>query len=362
LTRIAGQRIRLIEKLIGSEVKAELLILFHSNPELVASLDDLAQRMGRPSKEIRKEIDEFVRIGLINENPVYSLNRERDRQIQEAISRQFMRDSPGGEEEAEPPERRRTGIGVLDRLLPEGCPHSASILVLGDPGSNRTILCQQFLAESMKAGLLCIYVCCEDFPDNVRKSMADMKVDTAYYESAGKLVFVDCYSPLIGLESKEKLYVDSYSLSALSIALSKALAQQERLGTAVILLDSFSPLVQKCGFQPSIEFLRTLVAKVRMFKSACLIKMNRKAFAPPLLASVQDVVDCVIEMKVEEEPEGLGKYLRVSKMKGAKCSTAWTPYEASPETGIVEKVGGSRNGAKGGRGAAEDGLPLYEVE
>jgi len=342
MARLGGKRVKLIEKLIGSEIKAELLILFHSNPELVASLDDLAQKIGRPIKEIRKEIDEFVKIGLINENPVYSLNRERDRQIQEAISRQFIRDSPISEEVVlEVPEKRWTGIGVLDNLLPDGYVPPLSILVLGDPGSNRTILCQQFMRESLEAGQLCIYVCCEDFPDSIRKSLADLQVDTGYYENVGKLIFIDCYSSLIGLESKEKLYVDSYSLSALSIALSKALAQQERLGSATVILDSFSPLIQKCGVQPSMEFLRTLIAKVRVFKSVCLLKLNRKAFAPSLLASVQDIVDCVIEMKVEEEPEGLKKYLRISKMKAARFNTNWTSYEVSPETGLVGKIGGS---------------------
>ncbi|MGQ9515611.1 MAG: RAD55 family ATPase [Thermoproteota archaeon] len=240
--RLTGKRIKLIERLIGSEVKAEILILFHSDPGLVASLDDLAQRIGRPSKEIKEEIDEFVRIGLLNENPVYSLNKERDRQIQETISRQLTHESPsGGEVLSEIPEKRRTGIEILDRLLPDGYVAPVSILVLGDPGSNRTLLCQQFIKESLKGDQLCIYVCCDDFPDSIRRSMVDLQVDIDYYENIGKFIFIDCYSSLIGLESKKRLYVDSYSLSALSISLSKALAQQERLGTAVVFIDSLSP-------------------------------------------------------------------------------------------------------------------------
>jgi len=46
-------------------------------------------------------------------------------------------------------------------------------------------------------------------------------------------------------------------------------------------------------------------------------------------------------MKVEEEPEGLKKYLRISKMKAARFNTNWTSYEVSPETGLVGKIGGS---------------------
>ena len=333
----SAQRIRLFEKLISTETKAELLILFHTYPHLVASLDELAGRLGRPSKEIRKDIDEFVRMGLINENPVYSFNRERDRELQNSISRQ-LQDTLGSEEVVlEVPERRRTGIELVDGLMPEGYVAPLSLLALGDPGSGKTAFCQQFIKEALKGGQLCIYASLDDFPDSIRRSMGELGVETASHEGAGKLIFIDSYSSEIGLESKEKLSVESHSLSGLSISLSKALAQQEQLGTAVFVLDSFTTLIQKCGIQPSLDFLRALIAKTRMFKSVCVIKLNRKAFPTAILASVQDIVDCVIEMKIEEKSNGLHNYLRVSKAKGFKHTTTWTPYHVRSDHGLVEK-------------------------
>jgi len=336
LTR-PGQRARLFERLINSETKAELLILFHTNPDLVVSLDELAERLGRLPGEIKKDVDEFVKIGLLNENPVYSFDRDRDREIQKRISRQ-LQDAPGEEEVVlEVPDRRRTGIALIDDLLPDGYATPLSILVLGDPGSGRTVFCQQFLRESIKDGQLCIYASLDDFPDSIRMSMGELGVDVRLYERMGRFIFVDCYSPEIGLESKERLCVDSYSLSDLSISLSKALAQQEQLGTAVFILDSLTTLVQKCGVQPSLDFLRTLIAKTRMFKSVCLIKLNRRAFHSAILAAAQDMVDCVIEMKAEERANGLSNYLRISKIKGHKHRSTWTPYLVLSDEGLVEK-------------------------
>lgn len=331
----SGERTKLFEKLIDSETKAELLILFHSNPTFVASLVDLADRLGRTPGEIRKDIDEFVKIGLLNENPVYSFDRERDKEIQRTISRQLQDTTDEDEIVLEAPERHRTGIELVDDLLPDGYSTPISILVLGDPASGRTVLCQQFIRESLKGGQLCIYASLDDFPENIRKSIGELGADVGSYERMGKLMFIDCYSSQIGLESKERLCVNSYSLSDLSISLSKALAQQEQLGTAVFILDSFTTLVQKCGVQPSLDFLRTLIAKTRMFKSVCLIKLNRRAFHSAILAAVQDMVDCVVEMKTEEKQNGLSNYLRISKIKGQKHKTTWTPYQVLSDHGLV---------------------------
>jgi archaellum biogenesis ATPase FlaH len=82
-----------------------------------------------------------------------------------------------------------------------------------------------------------------------------------------------------------------------------------------------------------------------MFKSVCVINMNRKAFPTAILAAVQDIVDCVIEMKIEEKTNGLHNYMRVSKAKGFKHITTWTPYQVRSDYGLVEE---NLLGRKGG--------------
>ena len=63
--------------------------------------------------------------------------------------------------------------------------------------------------------------------------------------------------------------------------------------------------------------------------------MNRKAFHPAIVASAQDIVDGVIELKLDEEDQGIALSLRILKMVGAKHSTAWERYTISDDGELV---------------------------
>jgi hypothetical protein len=40
-------------------------------------------------------------------------------------------------------------------------------------------------------------------------------------------------------------------------------------------------------------------------------------------------------MKVEDTKDGLARFIRVSKMKGAQHITTWTPYNRDPSMGLI---------------------------
>lgn len=80
----------LSEKLIGTEIKAELLRLFHMNPGILDTVDSIARRIGRMPKDIETEISTLVEIGVLRKErfgnlDVVSLNTSKDRQIQKKL-------------------------------------------------------------------------------------------------------------------------------------------------------------------------------------------------------------------------------------------------------------------------------------
>lgn len=80
----------LISQLLESEVKAELLVLFHKNPGLIDTVEGIARRIGRTGKAIEKAVEDFIQMGLLQakrygETIAVSLNRGKDREIQDAI-------------------------------------------------------------------------------------------------------------------------------------------------------------------------------------------------------------------------------------------------------------------------------------
>jgi KaiC/GvpD/RAD55 family RecA-like ATPase len=173
----------------------------------------------------------------------------------------------------------------------------------------------------------------EEYPEDVRASLAAIDVDLARAERSHNLAIIDCYSPQIGMASKEEHSADPNNFSELSIAVSKALPS-ERNTRGLLVLDSLDTLIQRRQLTASLEFLRTLRAKTRLTKFDSIVTLNRQAFPTAILAAVQEGVDGVLEMKVQEEQAGLTRHIRVPKMRGAPHHTMWIAYELDFKGGL----------------------------
>lgn len=326
----------LLEKLIGSETKAELLMYFHDNPDSTDTIEGIAGKIRRSPKEIERDVSDLVELGLLQEVRVISFSKDRDQELQKEISQRLV--SAGSFEETSASSKRElTGVGMLDSLLPDGYPSSSVVLVMGDPATGKTTLLIQLVAEALKRGRNVVFAALDDFPDSIRESMKLMGVNPRDYEVEGgrRLVFIDCYSFLVGVRSQEQYSEDPQRLSDLSIVISKALSEARDSGNVLLAMDSLTTLIQRSGVRPSFDFLHTLVAKIRSNRASCVTSLSRKAFHPAIIAAIQDKVDGVIEMKVEDTKDALARFIRVSKMKGAQHITTWTPYNRDTSMGLI---------------------------
>jgi predicted transcriptional regulator len=79
-----------LARLLSSDIKLELLQLFHSNPKLTYSVEDIAKQIGRTIDELEPELNDLLELGVIkkigNLGPI-CLDEEKDREIQAQISR-----------------------------------------------------------------------------------------------------------------------------------------------------------------------------------------------------------------------------------------------------------------------------------
>ena len=83
--------IEISRKLLGSDVKLEILALFHENPELVERIDGVSRRIGRDAGEIEAEVRDLVEIGVLHTDTVESskviyYDQKNDAKIQKQIS------------------------------------------------------------------------------------------------------------------------------------------------------------------------------------------------------------------------------------------------------------------------------------
>ena len=81
----------LMELLLGSETKGELLMLFHRNPGIVDSMEGVARRIGRRGDQIESDVRDFVELGLLRKTSagkieLLAFREDRDREIQASMT------------------------------------------------------------------------------------------------------------------------------------------------------------------------------------------------------------------------------------------------------------------------------------
>jgi hypothetical protein len=85
---------RLFDMLISTEVKGDLLVLFHKNPGLIDTYDGVARRIGRIAKSIEADVRDLVTLGIlkvrqIGSREVLLFDWSKDRETQETIVNQL---------------------------------------------------------------------------------------------------------------------------------------------------------------------------------------------------------------------------------------------------------------------------------
>lgn len=81
----------IVSRLLSSDVKGDLLVLFRKNPGVVDTVDGVARRIGRVAEMVEEDIGDLVDMGLLKKKRVGSsevilLDQWRDSEIQRLVA------------------------------------------------------------------------------------------------------------------------------------------------------------------------------------------------------------------------------------------------------------------------------------
>jgi len=223
-------------------------------------------------------------------------------------------------------------FGFFDEITDGGIPDSFSVLITGEPGSGKSVLCQQLTYTFLTREKSCIYITYDSFPDEVRENMEKFHWNISKYENEEKFVFIDSFSSTAKVTSKEKYSVNQpFSLSDLGITMSTA--TNERADVIIVFLDSIVPLLTHVDPSKVVEFLQNRSARIKGVKGTFIFTIGKETIEPNLISRLEEAVDCVIELEVSKGKTV--RRMRIKKMRGRKTSGKWIRFEIDSAKGIV---------------------------
>jgi KaiC/GvpD/RAD55 family RecA-like ATPase len=220
-------------------------------------------------------------------------------------------------------------FSFINKIIDGGLPEQATVMILGVPGSGKTILMENLAYESLKKNKNCIYIVNNEFPSRIKENMQRLGLNIKNFED--KLVFIDCYSGLAGKPPEEKYFVSSPTdLTSLGTEISILINKLN--GNVDVYMDSPASLLASVKPDSIISFINATGAKVKGEGGKFCFTMSPAASKDALI-KMDEASDCIIELQLIE-PEQKRK-LRIRKVKGRKHSLKWFNFSIEPGKGVV---------------------------
>lgn len=195
-----------------------------------------------------------------------------------------------------------TGLQGLDSFLQGGYPDGSAILLTGPPGVGKEALGYSFIHSGLKQGDFCLYVTHRP----VSHVLRDMKAFGIAGEPAPDWV------ASVGSQN----HCDINDPTGISFII-KQLVEQNQGKRVRIVTDVLSPLLVLNPLETMYRYWTQLISDVRKHDAILLATEEEGMHPQNLTASMEQLFDGVIEMKLFEDGLSFTPLLRVKKMLGA---------------------------------------------
>jgi KaiC/GvpD/RAD55 family RecA-like ATPase len=226
---------------------------------------------------------------------------------------------------------KREDIGFFNEMTDGGIPDSFSVMISGEAGSGKSVMCQQLTNTFLNEGKACIYITYDSFPNEIRDNMKSLSWEISDYEKAGKLTFIDSFSAMAKVKSEEKNSVARpFSLADIGLTISDVTG---KVGNPRVFLDSIGPLLTYVDSSKVVEFLQDRSARIKGAQGVFLFSVGKETMNRSLTKRLEQMVDCVIELGTNEE--NATRRIRIKKMRGRNTSAKWKHFEIDSTRGII---------------------------
>lgn len=206
-----------------------------------------------------------------------------------------------------------TGVPGLDELIEGGIPKGAMVLLIGGPGSGKTVAAAQFIYAGLKAGEHGVYVSFAEGKDTFNQNMKRMGMDFAKHETAGALSFLDLIA---------------FKEAAIDQVFATILSEMKAVDAKRLVFDSFSVLSQSFDsrFDARILLHSILGKSLRLSGVTSIITVEKQS--PDSPSGMEEFVSDGIILLTNPFDKGfMDRRLQVLKMRGTKIGRSSLRYD-----------------------------------
>jgi KaiC/GvpD/RAD55 family RecA-like ATPase len=230
--------------------------------------------------------------------------------------------------------RVATGINGLDELTGGGLPEGRTILVIGGPGSGKTIFCSQFLFKGIYENQEnAVFVSLDEGKDNFYSEMLQFGWDFRKADGERKFAFIDATRMSRVAMLKEKLYKEeSKSLRGKQLPIDKLIEELQakiaQINAKRVAVDTLAsliyrvpdPIERRTIIVDLIESLADLKVTSLITTELGYLGLERNALEEEFL------VHGVIMMQTIFSGGTTTRAIQVEKMRQAKVNPSLVPY------------------------------------
>src|SRR6058998_2873327 len=227
------------------------------------------------------------------------------------------------------------GFEHLKQMIGGPIPRGSSLLLLGDPGSGKTVLSYELLHDELETGRPCAFLSYDAFPEDVQARMGEFGWDIISHLRKGRLKIIDCYSGLAG--QGEGSLRDPSDLTELNIQITAFITKAKNAAVTLI-LDSLTPIFNGVEEKQAINFIQTLGAKVKKTGGLFIATASRGAIPDDAAAKLKTMADGVIELGIVRSRGKSHRFLSVPKMERRRISSDSVSFQIDRTRGFVFRV------------------------
>jgi len=227
-----------------------------------------------------------------------------------------------------------TGVEGLDELISGGFPKGRIILVLGGPGTGKTILASQFLYKGISQyNENGIFVSLDESKNHFYSEMLKFGWDFQKVEEEGKFLFIDATRlSRVAILKEKMLKEEASSLRGKQLQIDRLIeelqAKIQQIGAKRVVLDTLAslfyrflePIERRTAAVDLIESLSDLGATTIVTTELSYLGLERN------LMDEEFLVHGVIMMQTLFSGGTTTRALQVEKMRGAKVNPNLVPY------------------------------------